>query len=151
MNTHLARIFFTITVSSFAMAALAQSYSIDWSTIDGGGGTSAGGAYSLTGTIGQPDAGPTLTGGNFSVTGGFWVFSAVQTPGAPLLTIFRTATNTVVVSWPSPSTGFNPQQTTNLNGGTWTTPAETINDNGTAKVIVVNPPAGNRFYRLVKP
>jgi len=34
----------------------AQQYSIDWSTIDGGGGTSTGGDYSLSGTIGQPDA-----------------------------------------------------------------------------------------------
>lgn len=31
-------------------------YSIDWYTIDGGGGQISGGAYTLTGTIGQPDA-----------------------------------------------------------------------------------------------
>ena len=41
----------------------AQSYSIDWFTIDGGGGTSTGGVYSLSGTIGQPDAGGPLTNG----------------------------------------------------------------------------------------
>lgn len=40
----------------FTSAALAQSYSIDWFTIDGGGGTSTGGVYSVSGTIGQPDA-----------------------------------------------------------------------------------------------
>jgi hypothetical protein len=32
----------------------AQSYSIDWFTIDGGGGTSTG-VYSVSGTIGQQD------------------------------------------------------------------------------------------------
>ena len=31
-------------------------YEISWHTIDGGGGTSTGGQYSLTGTIGQHDA-----------------------------------------------------------------------------------------------
>ena len=34
--------------------SFAQSYSIGWFTIDGGG-TSTGGVYSLSGTIGQPD------------------------------------------------------------------------------------------------
>src|SRR5690348_17454014 len=88
----------------------AQSYTVDWHTIDGGGGTSTGGVYSVSGTIGQPDAGPAMSGGNFALTGGFWSFSAVQTPGAPLLTISLTSTNTVIVSWPSPSTGFGLQQ-----------------------------------------
>lgn len=39
----------------FASACFAD-YSIDWYTIDGGGGQISGGAYTLTGTIGQPDA-----------------------------------------------------------------------------------------------
>src|ERR1017187_274191 len=50
----------------------AESYSIDWSTIDGGGGVSTGGVYQVNGTIGQPDAGAAMTGGNYSVSGGFW-------------------------------------------------------------------------------
>jgi hypothetical protein len=29
---------------------------LDWFTIDGGGGTSTGGVYAVSGTIGQPDA-----------------------------------------------------------------------------------------------
>src|SRR5712691_3154260 len=91
------------------ICAHAQSYSIDWFTIDGGGGTSTGSVYSVSGTIGQPDANAQpLTGGNFSIVGGFWsLFSVVQTPGAPLLTIRLTSTNTAIVSWSSPSTGYN--------------------------------------------
>ena len=54
-----------------ASAALAADYSIDWLTIDGGGGTSTNGPYALTGTIGQPDAGA-MSGGNFTLQGGFW-------------------------------------------------------------------------------
>ncbi|USN98702.1 MAG: hypothetical protein H6810_11130 [Phycisphaeraceae bacterium] len=60
------------TIMSLAVAASAQPYEIPWYTIDGGGGTSAGGTFQLAGTIGQPDAGPTMTGGGFSLTGGFW-------------------------------------------------------------------------------
>ena len=46
---------------------------IDWSTIDGGGGTTSGGPFTIAGTIGQPDPGPpVLTGGSFTITGGFW-------------------------------------------------------------------------------
>src|SRR2546421_3777654 len=92
----------------------AQNYSIDWFTIDGGGGTSTGGVFSVSGTIGQPDAGH-MSGGNFSIDGGFWgIIAAVQTPGAPLLRVFVTTTNTVVIAWPAPSTGFNLEQESNL-------------------------------------
>lgn len=102
-----------VSVFSFQLSAFAQTYSIDWSTIDGGGGTSTGGVYSVSGTIGQPDAGK-MSGGNFTVDGGFWgIIAAVQTPGAPLLCIARTTTNTVAVFWPSPSTGWTLQQNTN--------------------------------------
>lgn len=53
-------------------------YQIDWSTLDGGGGYSAGGAFTLDGTIGQLDAGPSpaMTGGTFEIIGGFWTVAA---------------------------------------------------------------------------
>jgi len=51
-------------------------YELSWYTIDGGGGMSSGGPYTLTGTIGQPDA-AWSKGGNFELLGGFW-------PGGPL-------------------------------------------------------------------
>src|ERR1035441_9736807 len=67
----------------------AQTFGIDWHTVDGGGGTSTGSVYSVSGTIGQPDAGK-MSGGNFTVDGGFWrIIAAVPTPGAPLLKIDR--------------------------------------------------------------
>jgi hypothetical protein len=144
-------LFLVLSVSAFAGPVLGQSYSIDWHTIDGGGGTSTGGLYSVSGTIGQPDAG-SMSGGGYSVEGGFWgIVTAIQTPGAPLLTIRLTQTNTAVIFWPSPSTGLELQQNGNLNTSNWTTPSEPVSDNGTNRFIIVNPPPGNRFYRLVKP
>lgn len=61
----------------FALAVLLSAsfacgdYKIVWSTIDGGGGTMTGGAYTLTGTIGQPNAGAS-SGGGYELLGGFW-------------------------------------------------------------------------------
>ena len=129
----------------------AQSYSLDWYKVSGGGGTSTGGLYSVSGTIGQHDAGGPMTNGQYSVTGGFWSFSVLQTPGAPPLGIKLTPINTVQVFWPSPSTGFHLQVNTNLATTSWVAPAETTTDNGLVKFIIVNPSAGNRFYRLVSP
>ncbi len=136
---------------AFCLAAPGQQYSVDWFKVSGGGGTSTIGQYSLSGAIGQHDAGGPMTGGNFSLTGGFWALFAVQTPGAPVLTIMLTSTTTAMVYWPSPSTGFNLQQNTNLATTNWLAVTNTVTDNGTIRFIIVNPPTGNRFYRLFKP
>jgi hypothetical protein len=141
----------TVLLMAGLFTARAQNYSLDWHKISGGGGTSAGGVYSLSGTIGQHDAGGTSAGGNFSLTGGFWSFLAVQTPGDPLLAIRITRTNSVMVFWPSPSAGFSLQQNTNPGTTNWVAPAQSVNDDGTNRFIIVNPPAGNRYYRLIKP
>jgi hypothetical protein len=42
-----------------------------WHTVDGGGGVSQGGTFTVRGTIGQPDAGA-LTGDGYTLSGGFW-------------------------------------------------------------------------------
>ena len=138
----------TAALLLITLAAQAQNYSIDWYKVADGGGTSTGGTYQVSGSIGRHDAGGPMTGGNFSLTGGFWALYAVQTPVAPLLRIFLTPTNTAVVAWPYPSTGWNLQQNTNLATTNWVTPAQTVNNNGTINYIIVNPPTGNRFYRL---
>jgi len=74
-RTTLLAYFGSIVVCA-GVAALAPlsggDFDLSWHTIDGGGGTSTGGGFELAGTIGQHDAGQTMTGGNFTVTGGFW-------------------------------------------------------------------------------
>jgi hypothetical protein len=131
--------------------ALAQAYSIDWFTIDGGGGTSTGGVYSVSGTIGQPDAGR-MSGGNFTIDGGFWgIIAAVQTPGSPLLRVARTTTNTVLVAWPSSVSGFNLQQNAVMGSASWLPVTNQVNTVGTEFQVIISPPIGNRFYRLKSP
>ncbi len=144
-------LFAAFGLSSAAFAQSGGPYDLSWSTIDSGGGTSTGGVYSVSGTIGQHDAGGPMTGGNYSLTGGFWSLYAVQTPGDPVLGIKLTTTNTVMIYWSSPSTGYNLQVNTDLSTTNWVTPTETVTDNGTIKYIIVNPPNGNRFYRLKNP
>jgi len=81
-----------LAVLAAAGAAQAQ-LNIDWYTIDGGGGSSAGGAFSVSGTTGQPDA-ATSAGGTFVCAGGFWgAFAGTAcyancdgSTGSPLLT-----------------------------------------------------------------
>ena len=133
------------------MPGFAQGYSIDWHKISGGGGTSTGATYLVTGTIGQHDVGGAMSGGSYSVTGGFWsLISVLQTPGAPTLTITHSASG-VVISWPSSSAGFVLQQNPDLNTANWTTGGFTISDDGTNKNVTITSPAGNLFFRLGHP
>jgi len=77
---------------AFTTIALAQSgggYDLTWSTVDGGGYTwSEGGGYSLGGTVGQPDAG-VLSGGGYTLAGGFWGGGAATRYGIYLPLILR--------------------------------------------------------------
>lgn len=55
-----------------ATTALASGpYELLWYTIGAGGGTSEGGRYSLSASIGQ-NAGDSMSGGAYSLSGGFW-------------------------------------------------------------------------------
>ena len=136
-----------------AVPARAQ-FAIDWFTIDGGGGTSTGGVYQLSATVGQPDTG-VASGGSYTLTGGFWsMISTVPTPGAPELSIQHTPGG-VVVSWPRPATGFLLQRASFLNappgGIPWgTIPEANYQTNATHIFLSVPAPMGNQFYRLRK-
>lgn len=137
-------------ISGVLTTVASAQYSIDWYTIDAGGGTSTGGVYSVTGTIGQPDAGR-MTGGNYTLEGGFWgIVAAVQMDGSPLLSVLVTATNTVLISWPHPSAGFTLQQSPLVSGATWNNVTNVPEQTGSLWQVIVPTPAGNRFFRLVK-
>jgi hypothetical protein len=132
------------------LSAIAQ-YSIPWSTIDGGGGTSTGGVYAVSGTIGQPDAGGPLTNGQYSVTGGYWaLIQVVQTAGLPNLVITRSG-NTVTVSWPDTGS-YTLQQNANVaNSAGWATSGYSVTTASGTNSITVTSPTGNLFFRLKQP
>jgi hypothetical protein len=137
--------------SLLVVSALGQSYSVDCHKVAGGGGGSSNTRFSLSGAIGQHDADSKLSGGTYSVTGGFWSIFTVSAPSLPLLNIRLTPTNTVMVSWPSSATGFVLRQNGDLNTTNWVAPSEAILDDSSHRLIIVTPPAGARFYRLTKP
>ncbi len=133
-----------------ASTAVGQ-FAIDWSTADGGGGTSTGGVYTVSGTVGQPDAG-TMAGGNYTLAGGFWgVAAAVQTEGAPYLTVIR-SNNAVIVSWPLPATGWVLESTNSLPqvSAAWPQITPPYQTNGANLQFTEPAPVGNKFYRLHK-
>ncbi len=65
----------TAVLALTAGVVIAGQFDLSWHTTDGGGGSSTGGAYALSGSIGQPDAGQ-MSGGSFAITGGFWAVPA---------------------------------------------------------------------------
>jgi hypothetical protein len=126
----------------------AQTYSVDWYKIAGGGGTSTSGTYQVTGTIGQPDASGAMTGGNYSVTGGFWsLINVVQTAGLPNLLIVPNGANSVKILWPN-SGSYTLQQNGNLATTNWTTSGYAITTASGTNSITITPPTGNLFFRL---
>ncbi len=142
----------TALATGLAISVSAQSggaFHISSSTIDGGGGTSSGGAFSVSGTIGQPDAGR-MAGGAFAVAGGFW--TAVQTPGAPLLRITRSGSN-VILSWPETATGWRLQLSAVIPAAdaAWVDVVIAPVISGGEFRVTVPIAAGHRFFRLRKP
>jgi hypothetical protein len=66
------RTFAVLAILVFSVAIANTQYTIEKAVIAGGGGTSTGGTYSLSGTIGQAVAGGPATGSPYSVQSGFW-------------------------------------------------------------------------------
>jgi hypothetical protein len=142
------RVLLTVCLLSAGLcwAALAQ-FAIPWHTVDGGGGVSTGGVFSVSGTLGQPDAGPTMTNGQFSVTGGFWALpQVVQTEGAPTLTVTPASPGFATLSWAPATPGFVLQETVSLVPANWTN-----SPSGATNPVTVPATLPTKFYRLHKP
>jgi hypothetical protein len=131
---------------AFGQAPSGGGYRLDWFTMDGGGGTSSGGGYTLTGTIGQHDAAPAsgAPGTDYRMEPGFWA-AVLPVPGAPELRM-RLSGDNAILWWPS-GTGHVLQQSTDLVH--WEDVPETPVVSG--QDLTVIQPAGEdvrRFYRL---
>ncbi len=125
-----------------------DAYTIDWFTVDGGGGEMSGGGYALSGTIGQLDAGLiTLTNGNQWIKGGFWSLDFTALAGVtPTLQIFLGAPLEVTLSWYPDTPGFYMQQSSSLLPDSW------INLSPVPANLVTLPmTTDSMFYRLLKP
>ena len=136
------------------VVARAQDFSLNWVTLDGGGGTSSSGGYEVSGTIGQPDTG-LMSGGAYTLAGGFWPGLTEPAIGAPFLGVTN-AGGSVVVSWLRPAEDFVLDRTPALASPpaaiSWEpVSAATYQTNATHIFITIPSPTGQTFYRLRKP
>lgn len=90
-RTNLRVVVFAVCCTALVATA---DYDLSWWTVDGGGAMQmTGGAFELSGTIGQPDASPqVLTGGGYELTGGFWAGVSPAIPPAAALVSSNPAT-----------------------------------------------------------
>lgn len=77
----MAELIWLLTISATVMA---QDWSMDWHTIDGGGEVlteTSDSQWQLSGTTGQPDSTESLelSGSGWTLTGGFWPVTVDQT------------------------------------------------------------------------
>ncbi len=74
----------------------------------------------------------------------------VVVTAVPALAIQR-GTNSVVLSWPVPSTGFVLQENVSVNPAAWVTVKHTPENEDGRYQVTVAPATGTGFYRLVRP
>ena len=147
----------TLTLPFLAFALSATAYaqsSIDWSTLDAGGGAHSSANYVVNFTAGQMDVGSTvLNSANYRIIPGFWALEDLgPATGLPELSIAERGLNEVL-SWPSPSTGFVLQHTDSLNvlPAAWSDTPGLVSDNGFIKSLTLPHNLSKRFYRLRRP
>lgn len=133
------------------LTAQAQSYSITSHTVDGGGGTSSGGAYAVTGAIAQADASAASTGGTYSLSGGFFAqYMALQQTGAPPLTIRGVGANVQLV-WGADVPGWVLQaNSADLAPANWLDVVGTPTVSGPEQFLQFAAGSGRVFFRLRK-
>ena len=138
---------FVLGALCLGLSSASAQYAIDWFKVSGGGGTSTSGQFSLSGTIGQQDAGGPMTNGQFSVVGGFWVLpQAVQVFGAPTLFIVPATPGYATISWVPNTPGFVLQEVSSLASTNWSN-----SPSGSANPTTVPAVVPAKFYRLFKP
>lgn len=137
-------------VCLFAGTAGLSAAELAGSATAGGGGVSSGGAFTITGAIGQPDAG-LLSGGPFAVAGGFWGGAyAVQSVGAPFLSVAGAGTN-ALFTWPDAIGSYVLEAASSLTAPvTWSLVPNTPVDSHGQRSVTIPGASGIRFYRLRK-
>jgi len=141
---HLQILLLLFALVAMPLTSAAQDYSIPWFKTAGGGGASTNATNSLTGTIGQHDAGVSMTNGQYSFNGGFWGF--LSATAAPRLRIVPAGPGQVTISWSPDSTGYRLQETLSLTPAGWSN-----SPSGTNNPVTLPAVSAARYYRLIQP
>ena len=149
--SHLRGFWLLAALALLAPGLGAQNFSVDRHVIAGGGGSSNNAQFSVSGTIGQFDAG-IFAGADFSVEGGFWNLEVpAQLPDGPVLLV-KQAGATVEVFWASSSSAFGLQETSSLGDASqWTNTAAAPSVINGQWVVRLPVQSGMKFFRLRLP
>ena len=134
-----------------ALCLQAGDYSLSWSTVDGGGGTSASadGRFSISGTAGQPDAGQSASSdGRFQLTGGFW-YGELIFCGCTLSITY--SDGNVTVSWPGDLGGCILETANELNNATAPLAWTPVSPQPIGHSYTVAVTGTQRYFRLRSP
>ncbi len=136
-----------LALVAFAMRVEAQQYSIPWYDVAGGGGGGSGGAgaYSVTGTIGQPDAGAAMINAPYVVVGGFWSVLGAR----PSIMIWIQG-NDVIVAWPVTAGASQLQQAGNMTTPVWSDVIQTPVIVGEEYQVTVPLAGFQQYFRLIQ-
>jgi hypothetical protein len=142
----------SVLLSSLLLATtVAHSAEIPWSTFTGGGGIAQYGAVALGGAIGPiaPALSP-ATGGNYTLTGGFWpAFPGQPKAALPVLQIKSLGDGSqALLSWPVGVHGFILEYTPQLGSGQWFKVENAVVDTAVEHTVTVPAPSEFRCYRL---
>jgi hypothetical protein len=134
--------FFAALAAGSALTRAQDTFSVEWSTLDGGGGPStATGAFTLEGSIGQFAAGDSggAPTGEFSVSSGYWTFEPEPLDGG---LVMHLSGGTVSLTW-NPAPPMILESSANLSLWTPVTPQPST------PFFQEPATAVRRFYRLV--
>ena len=140
-----------IWVMALTPGVWAQSYTLDWWTVDGGGGKAAATPYTVDFTTGQPDAGAAV-GGQYAMTSGFWAVMSTAVQPTPLPTATFTETP-IPTSTGTPTASETSTPTPSATQTKTTTPSETATatespsptSSATATSVSVPAPGGDGY------
>jgi hypothetical protein len=145
MKTFNKTILLTLPLWLSTLAIHAQNYSIDWYNVSGGGGTSTGGQFSLSGAIGQPDVGA-MAGGSYSLTGGFLSLgAAAPTPPAIVSVMPGTGPTSGGTMVTIVGTGFESGATVDFGAS----PALSVDVINSTNITALTPPSGQGTVQVV--
>ena len=130
-----------LTFFLLLVSGAAAQYSLEWTALGGGGGESAAAEYRIEGSVGQAEAGGSMSGEGFSLDGGYWTFPD-ETVVLPEMTLTFESGFTVL-RWLEPTFSVSLEVSDDLE--LWA-PANPSPVGG----VWAEPTPDRRFYRLVK-
>lgn len=124
----------------------AQSYSLDSATIQFSAGESAGGGFSVVGSLEMSSPEPS-TGGGFSMSGAVTATLVVESSDSVPTLFIQGSAEGIVITWTDDTGSFTLEETDTLGSGEWTEIPS-----GNASPVIISPDVPTRFYRLrIKP